>query len=96
MNTITLNLTFPEDVYVALQSSGLNREQIETQANRDVAIQLYAEGRLSLGKAARMANLPIASFWAALVERGVPVFTYTEEDYQEELPLIQELKAKLT
>lgn len=92
MKTITLNLKFPKDVYLALQSSGLNREQIESQANRDVAIQLYAEGRLSLGKAAKMANLPLATFWASLVERGVPVFTYTEEDYQEELPLIQNLR----
>ncbi len=29
MNTVTLNLKLPKDVYLALQSSGLNREQIE-------------------------------------------------------------------
>lgn len=42
-----------------------------------------------------MANLPVAAFWVALVERGVPVFTYTEEDYQEELSFIRDFNADI-
>ncbi|MBU0510832.1 MAG: UPF0175 family protein [Chloroflexi bacterium] len=88
MNTVTLNLRLPQDVYLALQSSGLNRDQLEAQASRDMAVQLYTEGRLSLGKAAKMAGLPISAFWLSLVERGIPVFDYTEEDYEEDLAVV--------
>lgn len=88
MSTVTLNLRLPQDVYLALQSSGLNRDQLEAQASRDMAGLLYTEGRLSLGKAAKMAGLPIAAFWLDLVGRGIPVFDYTEDDYEEDLSVV--------
>ena len=97
MNTVTLNLKLPQDVYLALQSSGLNRDQLEAQASRDMAGQMYAEGRLSLGKAAKMAGLPISTFWLSLVERGLPVFDYTKEDYEDDLAVVKRwvMNAKL-
>jgi len=87
---VTVQLNLPDDVYLALQSAGLNREQLETQAIRDFAVQLYNEGRLSFGKASRMANLPLSKFWQLLVERGIPVFTYTEEDYKDDLDAVEQ------
>ena len=94
MNTITVELKFPEDVYFALQSSGLNRDKLQVRATRDLAIQLYSEGRLSLGQAATMANLNIPTFWFMLVERGIPVFDYTEEEYDADLAIVQRWVSK--
>jgi hypothetical protein len=49
MNTVTLELNLAEDIYLALLSAGLHCEGLGTRATRDMAFQLYAEGRLSYG-----------------------------------------------
>jgi predicted HTH domain antitoxin len=94
MNTVTLELKLPQETYVALQSAGLSREDLGLRATRDFAVQLYADGRLSLGKAAAMAGLSLSAFWLLLLERGVPVFKYTEDDYQADLNAVRNLMAK--
>lgn len=94
MNTVTLELKLPQETYVALQSAGLNREELGLRATRDFAIQLYAEGRLSLGKAAAAAGLSLSAFWALLLERGLPVFKYTEDDYQADLSAVRTIMAR--
>ncbi|NUO78718.1 UPF0175 family protein [candidate division KSB1 bacterium] len=91
MNTVTLELKLPQETYVALQSAGLNREDLGLRATRDFAVQLYADGRLSLGKAAAMAGLSLSAFWMLLLERGVPFSKYTEDDYQADLDTVRNL-----
>ncbi len=82
MNTITLEMKLPEDIYWALQSSGLNGKELRKRAARDFAVELYADGRLALGKAASIAGIDRLSFWQMLVDRKMPVIEYTEEDYE--------------
>lgn len=94
MDTVTLELKLPQAVYLALQSAGLNRDELGERATRDLAMQLYAEGRLSLGKAAAMAGIPLLNFWLLLNERGIPVFDYTEDDYEADLATVRRFSAK--
>jgi predicted HTH domain antitoxin len=82
---MVLDLELPTDVAVALQSAGLTRADLRAHAVRDLAAQLYSEGRLSLGKAARLARLDLARFWALLIERGIAVVDYTADDLTEDL-----------
>lgn len=91
MNTVTLELKLPQETYVALQSAGLNREELGLRATRDFAVQLYADSRLSLGKAAAVAGLSLSAFWALLLERGLPVFKYSEDDYQTDLKITTQI-----
>lgn len=93
MNTITLEMKLPQPIYLALQSAGLNRDKLSERATRNLAIQLYSDGYLSLGKAAEMAGMPLLGFWSLLVEGGLPVFDYTEEDYESDLATVQRLVA---
>jgi predicted HTH domain antitoxin len=81
METVTLELTVPEDVYFTLQSEGFDRDGLQKQAQLDLAVNMYRENRLSIGKAASLAGITIQSFWAELIQRGQKVFDYTEEDY---------------
>lgn len=81
MQTVTLELTLPEDVYSTLQSEGFDRDGLQKQAQLDLAVNLYRENRLSIGKAASLAGITIQSFWAALIQRGQTVFEYSKEDY---------------
>ncbi len=96
MNTVTLEMTLPQPIYLALQSAGLNREKLRERATRNLAIQLYSDGHLSLGKAAEMAEMPLLNFWLLLVERGVPVFDYTEEDYEADVETVRRFVAQKT
>jgi predicted HTH domain antitoxin len=86
-------MKLPQPIYLALQSAGLNRDKLSERATRNLAIQLYSDGHLSLGKAAEMAGMPLLGFWSLLVERSVPVFDYTEEDYETDLATVQRLVA---
>jgi predicted HTH domain antitoxin len=94
MNTITLELKVPEPVYLALQSAGLSREDLGERAMRDLAMRLYSEGRLSLGKAADMAGVSLIHFWLLIVEHGGAIFNYTEEDYEADRATIRRFLAK--
>jgi predicted HTH domain antitoxin len=94
MNTVIIELNLPGDIYLALQAVGLSREELSAHAVKDLALQLYIEGRLSLGNAARLAGLRLLNFWALLVERGLPVFNYTDEDYETDLQVVQRFAAK--
>lgn len=94
MNTVTVELNVAEDIYWALQSAGLRREELGTRAARDMAVQLYAEGRLSLGKAARLAGMSIQAFWPLLNSRGIPVVHYSEDDYALDMETVRQLVAR--
>ncbi len=96
MDTVTIELKLPQTVYLALQSAGLNRDELGERATRNLAMQLYVDGRLSLGKAAAMAGMPLLNFWLLLNEHGIPVFDYTEDDYAADLATVQRYLAKET
>jgi predicted HTH domain antitoxin len=88
MNPIVVKLKLPADVVLALQSSGLDREQIEIRARRDFAVQLFADGRLSLGKAAKLAEMNKYDFWMLLVEKDISPFHYTQEDFDADMEVM--------
>lgn len=96
MDTVTLELKLPQNVYLALQSAGLSHDELGERATRNLAMQLYADGRLSLGKAADLAQMPLLNFWLLLTENSIPVFDYTEEDYDADLATLQRVLAKET
>lgn len=85
MTNITLALEVPKDVYLALQSAGVDRAEMEARATRELAVQLFADGRLSMGKASKMAGMTMRSFWDYLVSKKIPVFNYAEEDLENDL-----------
>ncbi|MDO8350088.1 MAG: UPF0175 family protein [Gallionella sp.] len=53
-----------------------------------LACRLFADKVLSLGKAARMANIPIESFIGHLGDMGIPSVDYTVEELDHELELL--------
>jgi len=54
-----------------------------------LAVRLYAEKTVSLGKTAKLAQLPIEEFITQLGAAGVPVVDYPPEELDEELPTLQ-------
>ena len=61
------------------------------EIRRELAVQLYAQGKLSLGKARELAEMTVYEFQCLLGSRGIPV-NYGVEDFLDDLDTIQRLK----
>ncbi|OPY49062.1 MAG: hypothetical protein A4E49_03274 [Methanosaeta sp. PtaU1.Bin112] len=69
----------------------VDRDQLGPFIKRSLAVELYREGKLSLGKAAELAGAK--SKWEMLMilsERGVPL-DYTAEDAKDDLRTLREV-----
>jgi predicted HTH domain antitoxin len=69
----------------------VDRDQLGLYIKRSLAVELYREGKLSLGKAAELAGAK--SKWEMLMllsERGVPL-DYTAEDAKDDLRTLREV-----
>ncbi len=78
---MSLTLEIPDEVSQALR---LPPPEVKSRLQLELAVSLYAQAILSLGKAAELAGL---SRWAlndVLARRGVPMH-YTEADLNEDL-----------
>jgi predicted HTH domain antitoxin len=53
-----------------------------------VAVALFAEGKMSLGKAAEISGLPKDEFMRAVGKRGIPVFNQDPEELDQDLEVL--------
>ena len=66
----------------------------EARARLILAIGLFQEEDVSVGRAAKIAGLSYRAFLEALRERGIPAFVYDDEaDLEQELEAIRAFKA---
>jgi len=56
--------------------------------NVALAIKLFQEGTLSLGKAARLGGMNLPQFTSKLSEQGIPAVDYRPEELDAELAAI--------
>lgn len=76
-----LTIEYPDDLLVAL---GANREQFEQEARFALAAKLFEMGRLSSGKAARLAGMDRATFLLSLHRVGVAMLDLDEMEMEDE------------
>ena len=76
-----LTIEYPDDLLVAL---GANREQFEQEARFALAAKLFEMGRLSSGKAARLAGMDRATFLLSLHRVGVAMLDIDEMEMEDE------------
>jgi predicted HTH domain antitoxin len=70
----------------AIAGTGLTPDQVRLE----VAVALYRDRKVSMGRAARLAGQPRIPFQQELARRGVTV-DYDVEDFEEDLRNIQSL-----
>jgi len=73
-----MTLHIPNDV---LQHAGIT----EDEARTELACRLFETGRLTLFFAAKLAGIRQADFEDLLLERGIPIYRYTEGDLESDL-----------
>jgi predicted HTH domain antitoxin len=66
-------------------------EVMEHGARFGLALQLYKNHDVSLGKAAQIAQMPYADFLFRVGRLGIPVVDYSVEDFKQELATLEQL-----
>lgn len=78
-----MNITLPEELLQVAHMS-------EAELMREIAIMLFEQGRISLGKGAQLAQMHKMDFQALLASRDICIH-YDLEDYRAD---VEHLKAK--
>ena len=86
MSTVTVQI--PEE---ALALAGLNGQSDSERARLLVALELFREERVSLGRAAELAGLGVEEFMVFSADRQVPLH-YTADDLAEDRNTAARLK----
>lgn len=80
-----MNCVIPADV---LQTARLSAAELK----REVAVLLFEQERLTLGQAARLAELPTATFQQLLASRQIPLH-YGIEEFEEDVATLRALRS---
>lgn len=75
-----------------LKAANLEEGNVSQQAARLLALELYREEKVSLGRAAELCETPLAAFMDFVALHGVPPLRYSLEDLEEERRPIDRVK----
>ena len=87
MTTRTIDV--PEDILVLLRQSRLGGRPEAEQVRMALAVHLFQQGVISVGRAAELAGEPRATFELLLGEMGIPPVRYDLEDYERDKEAIE-------
>jgi len=77
MNTQAITIDFPSDILLTLNE---NENELKRNIKISLAIRLYGMQKLTIGKAAQIAELSRFEFETLLSENGVPISNLTIDD----------------
>ena len=81
---MNISIQIPQDI---LDSARMSAAEVK----QELAIQLYAQGRLSIGKARELADMSLWQFRHLLASRQIPVH-YDVADLDDEVATLQKLE----
>jgi predicted HTH domain antitoxin len=85
---VILEVRCPVNVYQTLRAEGFDKTTLSQEAREGLAVRLYGEHRLSLGKAAELAGAPIVKFMDLLQTLNMPIVEYGDDEYAQDLQTI--------
>jgi len=84
----TVDVKLPSDL---VEAANLENANVSQEAARLLALELYREDKVSLGRAAELCQTPLASFMDFVAKHGVPPLRYSFEELKEERRSTDEL-----
>jgi len=81
----TRTIEVPEEILRLLEGSRLGGRPEAERVKSALAIHLFQEGVISIGKASELAGEPRVSFEWFLVQMGIPTVYYDVSDYEQDL-----------
>jgi hypothetical protein len=85
MMSNTVEITCPPEVMLSLH---MNSRELAERVQRDAAMALFREGRLSSGLAAQWLGMPRVHFLLMAMAAGAELLEETEEDFRRETALL--------
>ena len=86
----TVNLELPADLVSAAK---LDQGNVSQEAARLIALELFREGAVSLGRAAELCATPVAAFMDFAAAHGVPPLNYGAEQLDEDRRTLAKLRS---
>ncbi len=86
----TVDVRLPSEL---LKAANLDGNSLSQEAARLLALELYREDKVSLGRAAELCQTPLAAFMDFAAKHGVPPLRYSFEDLEEERQVADRLKS---
>jgi predicted HTH domain antitoxin len=86
----TVDVKLPSEL---LRVANLEGSSLSQGAARLLALELYREDKVSLGRATELCQTPLAAFMDFAAMHGVPPLRYSFEDLEEERQTADRLKA---
>ena len=86
----TVDVKLPSEL---LRVANLEEASLSQEAARLLALELYREDKVSLGRAAELCQTPVAAFMDFAAKHGVPPLRYSFEELEEERQTADRLKA---
>ena len=77
----TVDIKLPSEL---LRVANLEQRNLSQEAARLLALELYREDKVSLGRAAELCQTPLAALMDFAAKHGVPPLRYSFEDLEEE------------
>lgn len=86
MAICTINIDFPSEILLTLKESEVEFKQ---RIKNAVAIQLYMQEKISIGKAAELADLSRLDFETLLSKNKIPISNLTLQDILSDIEKIK-------
>ncbi len=93
MPKVTLDFE-PQKYKELLELFDFSQEKLTAELKETLAIMLFRSGRISLGKAAELADLDVTDMLERLGQLGIPAYEYQEEDWALEEKGLKRLRKK--
>ncbi len=77
----TVDIKLPSDL---VEAANLASADVSQEAARLLALELYREDKISLGRAAELCETPLAAFMDFAARHTVPPLRYSFEELEEE------------
>jgi len=87
--------TFEVRVPGPLLEFGFDENEIQRRTVEGLVLSLFAEGRISSGKAARLLKVSRVGFLRLLRRRGIAYVNYTADELADEFAAVDALRAKV-
>ncbi len=92
--TERVEIDLPEDIIFAMR--GVEKpEEIKKKLKIALAILLFQERSISLGKATELAEMSRVKFMEVLKEHGIPSYEYGEKDFEKDQQMIAKYREAL-
>ncbi|NET62382.1 MAG: UPF0175 family protein [Symploca sp. SIO2E6] len=78
-----MSVVIPDDVLISARMS-------EAQLKLEIAIMLFQQDRISIGKARHLAGMNLLEFQREISERGICIH-YDVEEFEEDIKTLQEI-----